>query len=168
MRLRTARPYDALEVAELHVQAWQVAYRGLLFDEYLDGLQPDAWARRYTFGDRDPAKPQTVVAVEDGAISGFATLGPSRDTDRPGTGELLALYVHPARWGLGTGRALITEVRARLARAGFAEATVWVLVGNERAERFYQSDGWEADGARRPAVAAGFSVEDIRYHGLLD
>ena len=163
MLLRTAQPADAIAVADVHVRAWQEAYRGLLFDEYLDGLQVEEWAQGYRFGDVDATKPSTVLALDRDAIYGFATIGPSADEDRHGTGELLALYVDPDRRGLGVGRALIEEARARLARQGFREAGLWVLVGNKRAERFYRTDGWLPDGARRPAKVAGFSVEDIRY-----
>jgi hypothetical protein len=34
-------------VALVHVRAWQVGYRNLLPDEYLDGLWPEERARRY-------------------------------------------------------------------------------------------------------------------------
>lgn len=161
--LRLAQPDDAIAVAELHVRSWQVAYRGLLFDDYLDALQPEVWAQRYTFADPDPLKPATILAQERDVICGFATIGPSGGEDTDSAGELLALYVDPERHGVGVGRALIHEARARLARQGFREACLWVLLGNERAERFYRIDGWSPDGARRPAMVAGFSVEDIRY-----
>ena len=39
MLLRPAEPADAMGVARVHVRAWQVAYRNLLPDDYLDSLQ---------------------------------------------------------------------------------------------------------------------------------
>ncbi len=165
MLLRTAQPDDALEVARLHVRAWQAAYRGLLWDDYLDDLRPEEWAARYTFGEHGPERPSTIVAVERDTICGFATVGPA--TDPPGAGELMALYVDPDRQGLGVGRALIEDARARLARGGCAEAVLWVLDGNVSAERFYRLDGWAADGVRRPAMVAGISTEDLRYRRTL-
>jgi len=169
VQLRTARTADALEVARLHVRAWQAAYRGLLFDDYLDTLVAEEWAERYTFADLEPDRPSTVVALERDAICGFATIGPCADEDRAGAGagELMALYVDPARQGLGVGRALIEEARARLERLGYEQACLWVLAGNTRAERFYRIDGWSADGHRRPAKIAGISVEDLRYSRAL-
>ncbi|MEA2426264.1 MAG: hypothetical protein QOH13_2674 [Thermoleophilaceae bacterium] len=163
MRVRTTKPEDAAEVARLHVRSWQVAYRGLLPDEYLDGLRPEDRAQRYTFGDLDPDQPATIVATEQGAIRGFATTGPSRDEDRPETGALFALYVDPDRWGVGIGRALMLAARARLARQGFKTADLWVLLGNERADRFYRRDGWVPDGTRRRDDVWGVSVENLRY-----
>jgi GNAT superfamily N-acetyltransferase len=146
------------------VRTWQAAYRGLLFDELLDNLDPADWMERYTFGEDGPAVPSTVLAVEGKAICGFTTIRPCGDADRNGAGEILALYVDPDRQGIGVGRALIEEARVRLARAGFAEACLWVLAGNVKAERFYRLDGWTRDGARRPAKVPGHSTEDIRYH----
>jgi len=109
---------------------------GLLPDEYLDGLRAEDPASRYTFDRTEPDQPQTVLAVQDGAVVGFATTGPARDSDVPDAGELYAFYVDPARWGVGVGRVLIAEARARLWRSGFREAVLWVMVGNDRAKRF--------------------------------
>jgi GNAT superfamily N-acetyltransferase len=167
MLLRLAEPADATAVARVHVRSWQLAYRGLLPDEYLEGLRPEDRAPHYTFGDRQPGRPVTTVALERGELRGFATTGPSRDRDRPGSGELYALYVDPAAWSLGVGRALMRAARERLARAGFEEAHLWVLDGNVRAERFYQLDGWLPDGARRPEELWGVMVNEIRYRTAL-
>lgn len=65
------------------------------------------------------------------------------------------------------GRSLIQEARKQLAHRGFAEAVLWVLVGNERAERFYQIDGWAPDGQRRIQEVHGITVDEIRYRRSL-
>lgn len=167
MLLRTAQPADAAAVARVHVRSWQVAYRGLLPAEYLDGLRPEDRAQRYTFGDLEPDQPETIVAIERGAICGFATTGPSRDDDRQGGGELLALYVDPDCWGLGFGRALAQEARTRLAQQGFELASLWLLVGNRRAARFYQIDGWAPDASRRREQVWGVMLDEARYRRSL-
>jgi ribosomal protein S18 acetylase RimI-like enzyme len=135
MIVRDAHPRDAAEVAGVHVRSWQFAYRGLLPDDYLDGLRPEDRMAHYIFGDGRPGRPVTIVAVDDATICGFATTGPSRDADAADAGELYALYVDPQAWGRGIGRSLIAEARARLSRQGLAETTMWVLVGNEQAQR---------------------------------
>src|SRR4051812_25243079 len=111
LTLRPAIPADALAVATVHVRSWQAGYRGLLADEYLDSLRADDRAKHYTFGSADPELPLTVVAELDGGICGFASIGASRELG-PDTGELLALYVDPAAWGVGVGRALVQDARA--------------------------------------------------------
>jgi hypothetical protein len=40
MDIRTARMQDVPEIAAVHVRSWQAAYRGLLPQAYLDGLDP--------------------------------------------------------------------------------------------------------------------------------
>lgn len=102
------------------------------------------------------------MALEAGAICGFATTGPAGGGDDPVVGELLALYVDRGCWGRGVGRRLITEARGRLLGRGFTNAILWVLAGNERAERFYRADGWAPDGARRREVIWGVAAEEVR------
>ena len=156
MELRLATPADALAVAQVHVRAWQAGYRGLLPDGYLDGLRAEERAARYTFGRSDG--PRTTVAVSDGTIAGFATIHGD---------ELSALHVDPDRWGRGVGGALIARARADLAAAGVAEARLWLLVGNARAQRFYERDGWVTDGTRRSDVVWGVEVDELEYRRRL-
>ena len=168
MLLRLAEPEDAIAVARVHVRSWQVAYRTLLPADYLDQLRPEDRAQKYDFASLDPRKPQTIVAVEEGLVHGFATTAPSRDPDLPGHGELYALYVDPEQWGRGIGGALISAARTRLFGLGFRNAVLWVLAGNTRAERFYQIDRWAPDGLRRTDSVWGVTVDEIRYQRELE
>jgi ribosomal protein S18 acetylase RimI-like enzyme len=160
--VRRAEPTDALAVATVHVRSWQVGYRGLLPDHVLDRLRPEDRTSHYTFG-RDVDDPTTVLALEDDVVVGFATFGASRDGGADDAGELLALYVDPAWWNRGVGRHLISTVRDRLSERGFGSALLWVLAGNERAQRFYRADGWRTEGSRRRHPVWGIEVDEIRY-----
>jgi GNAT superfamily N-acetyltransferase len=164
--VRTATQEDAAAVADVHVRSWQVGYRGLLPDEYLDGLRPEDRVARYTFGSVDPSLPATMVATADGAIRGFVTVGPSRD-EGPLIGEVHALYVDPKAWGLGVGRRLMVEARKHLRLLGLKAAVLWVLLDNHRAERFYGLDGWLPDGRRRSDRVWGLVVEETCYRRSL-
>lgn len=161
--LRRAEPDDNEAVATVHVRSWQAAYRGLLPDGYLDALEPADRADRYTFGDVSPGGPVTTVAVDEHVICGFATAGACGDSGTPDAGELLAIYVDPGWWNRGVGRILIRDARDRLVADGFAEAVLWVLVGNDRAEHFYRIDGWRPDGQRRTEEVHGITVDELRY-----
>lgn len=167
MLIRAAQPSDADAVARVHVRAWQVGYRGLLPDAYLDGLRPEDRARRYTFEGRDPSAPQTLVALEGDTLLGFATISTAPKTDLAGVAELSALHVNPDAWGRGVGTALIDAARARLVSLGFTEAFLWLLADNVRAERFYRRDGWAPDGTRRSDVVWGIQVDEIRFRRAL-
>ena len=162
-----------MAVARVHVRSWQVAYRTLMPDEYLDQLRPEDRAPRYTFGSPDPLKPWTIVAIEGGTIhgfatSGFATRGFARDPELSNHGELYALYVDPDQWGRGIGFALASAARARLVDLGCRQAILWVLAGNVRAERVYLKDGWATDGGRRTEVVWGAKCDEIRYRRSLE
>ena len=160
--VRAAVPEDAYDVARVQVRSWQWAYRGLIAQDYLDGLEPRTWAGRYTFGRVGIGLPSTLLAVEGSTIYGLATTGLCRDEDLPNFGELMAIYVDPAHVGTGVGRVLITAARERL-RVVSTQAALWVLEGNVRARRFYERDGWEFDGTRRTRTYGKVPVQELRY-----
>ena len=165
--IRVAKRDDALDVARVHVRAWQVGYRGLLPDEYLSALRPEDRAARYTLGSLDPSAPATVVAEQNGAIVGFATVGAARDGGVANTGEILALYVDPSTWGLGIGRSLMCEARVILNERGFNDAILWLLEGNHRARQFYERDGWRHDDCLRTEEVWGIRVNELRFRRRL-
>ena len=150
--IRSAQPDDAAAVARVHVDSWRGAYRGLLPDRILDGLSVSGreilWRQRLGSGE---GAPTTLAAVLDGEVGGFVTLlDQARDSgESAGVGEIPALYVSPSHWGSGAGSALLDAAGRELAAAGCRQAILWMLAGNERAERFYTGRGWTDDGGRR-------------------
>lgn len=91
---------------------------------------------------------------------------PPAGDHRRGHGELYAIYVDPSSWGHGAGRALIESAEASLRESGFPQAILWVLRGNERAERFYRAAGWAQDGEKED-VFQGATVTELRYRKRL-
>lgn len=162
VQLRPAIPPDAGDIARVHVRAWQVGYRGLLPDDYLDGLRTEDRASRYTLGEASAETPSTIVAVERSTLCGFVTTGPARE-GTGGAGHLMALYVDPDHWRRGIGRVLLARGRAELAARGYREAVLWVLVGNVRAHELYVADGWRPDGHEDDQTVWGVVVRDRRY-----
>ena len=73
MELRRAETADAMAVARVHVRSWQAAYRKLMPDDFLHQLRPEDRAKRYEFGNLDPIRPETIIAIERGGTRGFAT-----------------------------------------------------------------------------------------------
>jgi GNAT superfamily N-acetyltransferase len=167
IQVRRAAPADAAPIAVVHVRSWQGAYRGLLPQEYLDGLDPadrtDRWRRALERDDWPAAG--TLVAVSDGQVGGFANFGPTRDADAGASrvGEIAAIYVLPEAWGTGLGRGLMTAALSQLAAGGYETAALWVLDSNARARRFYDRAGWTADGSAKQDHIAGAPVTEVRY-----
>jgi GNAT superfamily N-acetyltransferase len=181
LTIRREEPDDAETVARVHVHSWQAGYAGIMPDEVLGRLNPAAWAqRRRDLGTADPEHPfTTLIAEADGTVTGFATFGPYRNNqDRgdldPAYGEVVAIYLEPAWWGTGTGRALLAAARAGLVEQGWTEYRVWVLADNVRARRFYERAGLSPDGEEStyPVPLSGgrdpVRLRELRYTARLD
>jgi GNAT superfamily N-acetyltransferase len=170
-RIRPATPADTDGIGLAHVRSWQSAYRGKMPQDYLDGLDPAPRAERWrrVMAETEPSRGGVLAAVADGAITGFASFGPSRDhdTDPRRTGEVFAIYVDPDAWGTGTGRQLMAGAAAELARLGYTDAILWVLDTNDRARRFYALAGWTEDGASKTDASRGFAITEVRYRTVL-
>jgi GNAT superfamily N-acetyltransferase len=161
VEVRRATVADALGIAEIHVRAWQVAYRHAFPPEKLDALSVDERAERWR---RVLGEETVYVAEEGGALLGWASGGTCRDDEADG--ELYGIYVAPDVWGNGAGRALIERVEDDLAGA-HAEAVLWVLEDNPRARRFYELAGWHLDGGRKRETYLGVAVDVVRYRKAL-
>lgn len=76
---------------------------------------------------------------------------------------MYAIYVDAQRFGTGIGIALLQESVRRTSAAGHPRMLLWVLKGNTRARRFYERQGFAADGDEEPFEVAGVPVPEVRY-----
>lgn len=167
--IRRATKTDARMIAEVHIHSWRWAYRGLLPDDFLDGmpatLDRRADAHEHRLSNETPEE-RTWVAEQEGKIVGFATTGPSRDPDAPArTGEVGAIYLRREAAGKGIGHALFTHAVDDLWRRGYERATLWVLESNTRARTFYEAAGWATDGTSKVEERPGARLHEVRYAG---
>lgn len=166
LRIRPMTAGDSDEVAAVRVRGWRHAYRGLMPQAYLDGMDVAAEAdrQRARLATGDGSVVNLVAEAEDGTLAGWAAYGPYRDGEvRTGDGELYALYLPPERIGQGVGRTLLTEVTTRCTAAGHPRMLLWVLKENARARRFYEAAGFTPDGTEEPFEVAGTAVPEVRY-----
>lgn len=166
--VREATIDDAEQIARVHTTTWQVAYRGLLPDDFLDLLdwrvRRDNWVARLSDGSEQTGN--TLVAESGGTVVGFAVVGPPRDADLEGSGpqvvEMYAIYVDPVHWQSGIGSALWRAARELLDPLT-SDVVLWVLADNERARTYYERMGFVADGATRREDIGGRTVGELRY-----
>ena len=157
-----------MRIATIHVETWRIAYRGIVPDEFLDGLSIEqrhaAWQKSLEAGE-----PPTWVAEDGDTTLGWISAAGSRDPDAlPSTGEIWAVYVEPGHWSKGVGRALCAEAEQELRKQGFNDVTLWVLKENERAQRFYLSIGFIHDaGADRIIERGGKTLNEVRMRKQL-
>lgn len=170
--IRSATVEDVPALAELHVRSWQWAYRGLIPDEYLDGMSATLEQRieqRRTQLASLPPETRWWVAEQHSRIVGFAITGLSRDQDvPPETVEVYAIYLAQDAAGQGIGRTLFAHAVSDLCQRGFERAILWVLTGNQRARRFYEAAGWTPDGTSKTDERPGTLLHEVRYHVALN
>jgi ribosomal protein S18 acetylase RimI-like enzyme len=141
-----------------------MAYRGIVPDEYLDSLSIDGrestWRQNLLAADTS-----TWVAQASDAIVGWISAGRSRDKDAgTSAGEIWAVYVAPGCWGKGVGRALCIQAEQDLRTEGFITVSLWVLKDNERAVKFYQSNGFVLDiGSTKEIERSGKTLSEVRF-----
>jgi GNAT superfamily N-acetyltransferase len=163
--IRTATPLDADAIARVQVASWKVAYKGIVPDEHLDGLDWREWAitRREQLERATDDGVRVHIALLDGSVVGYMAIGPERDSapSAPPRQEVYALYLAPDLWGRGIGRELLSRAIADVA-ADMA-VVLWVLEGNARGRAFYERQGFRADGARTRIHLGGKDLPELRY-----
>ncbi|MES2942733.1 MAG: GNAT family N-acetyltransferase [Pseudomonadota bacterium] len=168
--VRPATTRDAKAIAEIHVATWQSAYHSYMPAEHLKSMTLEKrlayWREAIEF-----SEPQLLVAVDGDKVIGFAGFDRSRDAGTRSTvGEIWAMYILEAHWGQGAGLALWDGVRDGLKEEGCTQVTLWVLLQNERALRFFeQAAGFKREMPSLKTVAFGsVKLEEIRLKRSVD
>ncbi len=161
--VRPATQRDAKAVAQIHVAAWQAAYKDIMPAEDLADLSV---TKREAFWKEaiEYAEPQLLVALKGTEVVGFVGFDRSRDKGTQSTqGEIWAMYVSPAHWNLGAGLALWDAALEACKEEGFNKLSLWVLLQNEKALHFYEQLGFKRDMPSLKTVAIGSAkLEEIR------
>ena len=153
--LRPATPADAAGIGPCHLACWQETYAGLLSPAFFAGRTPERFTANWARMLADPATATVTVAEVDGEVVGFAQVIASRDTPPVRDEELVTLYLRAAHHGSGLGQALLDAVLAD------RPASLWVAEENPRARRFYERNGFTADG-ERAVLEAWEGLAEIR------
>jgi ribosomal-protein-alanine N-acetyltransferase len=107
----------------------------------------DAWTPEMFAAETAQPKSRRLylVAEDGGAVIGYAGMmfvgGAQAD--------VVTLAVHPARWGHGTGAALLTALVDEADKRGYEEVLLEVRKDNPRARQLYLRHGFAEIGIRR-------------------
>lgn len=128
-------------------------------DEILDRMSLEERTSRWHVFLESPGDERCVV-IENEQIGpfGYAWLRNSA-----GTGEVRAIYLHPAQWGQGWGRHLLDAAESDLVDLGAKWAFLWVFRDNWRARQFYERMGWERDSHFALLNLGGADLMEVRY-----
>jgi ribosomal protein S18 acetylase RimI-like enzyme len=160
-QIRLATINDCNAIALLHARSWQTTYRGILSDQYLDeGLQAERinhWNKKFA---SLTSKEFVLVAEEHDHLIGFVAV-----LDKPEKGYAAFidnLHVSPDLKGKGVGKALMRAVAERLLHTNRKSVYLWVLKGNDAAEKFYFSRGAHNEDVT-PVEFGGKTVLQTRF-----
>src|SRR5262249_6552311 len=137
--IRRAELRDADAIAEVHRDAWQNAYAGIIPYRALGAMINRRGGQWWANAIRRSA---TVLVMEvGGRIAGYATIGRNRARELKQEGEIYELYLRPECQGIGLGSRLFAEARSRLVAHGLRGLVVWALEENINAVAFYAGAG---------------------------
>jgi len=188
IEIRPASAADEPIITQIRRETWLAAYAQIIDPELIERVTaPRDGASAAPPPERTSlvAEARSAAAVADArVVVGYASYGPERSVAaavavgsggpgaKPGwytpaglaaeTGELYALYVAPAHWSTGAGRALTDAALDGLRAAGYQRVVLWTLTENARARRFYDKAGFAPDGATNVLAGLG-DVEELRY-----
>jgi ribosomal protein S18 acetylase RimI-like enzyme len=160
--IRRALSSDAETVGRIHVESWNVAYRGIMPDDVI--ARTDLAYRTAFWAERIADQEWPVFLIEEqGQCVAFCQMIPTKDADDDAkrVGHITSLHVLPHLRGHGHGRILMDHVLAEFRRRGFTEVTLWVLEENWKARRFYEKHGFQLDGGSRRYGKT--NVPEVRY-----
>jgi uncharacterized protein (DUF952 family)/GNAT superfamily N-acetyltransferase len=141
--IRAAQPGDEAEIANVHTQAWQQSYKGIIPDSYLDSIPLSFRSRLSWWKSVVEGKTKTSVFVAESTIHGivaFCSIEPGRDDNYKNHGEISAIYSLNEYKGKGVGSALFKRGQSYLKSKGYSKSYLWVLKDNPTVE-FYNRMG---------------------------
>ncbi len=155
MDIRRMTQGDCPKVRELYVSAWREGYKGLLPREYLDKLTAEKINCIIDEG--------SFVALDGERIAAHCHARAANEPKMRGWGEIHTMYTHPDYWRRGFGAAVFGYAERWLFENGFNDVYLYVLEGNERAERFYKAQGFLPNLDTLCCEIGGVVVTDNRF-----
>ncbi len=138
MNLRNARLGDEIPIAEIRDKTWKDAYRGILPDEYLDGMDYSESVRKFAEKLSGGREIFYLAEDENGKAAGFIA-GKILLDSHDGC-ELIAIYVLPGHQKKGYGRALFLKLVKDFIERGQKSMILWTFEKNKDRE-FYNKLG---------------------------
>ncbi|NLN84128.1 MAG: GNAT family N-acetyltransferase [Firmicutes bacterium] len=131
MIVRPAREEDREAIGIIFCRGWQDAYKGIIDQEYLDTLTPQAAQPKNI-------NPEITYVCQTGEeVIGVVNFGIARQENDPELGEIRAIYVLPERQGQGAGSLMFKKAQNLLQDRGYKGFILWSLLGNQLSHDFY-------------------------------
>jgi len=154
---------DADEYTKCHTLCWQAAYKGIVSDDFLEGLTARYDERVENFRNcLTTSDSKNYCVMCDDEMIGFLVFGKSRDDDKPDYGEINGIYLRKEYWDKGFGKKILEFAMEELKQMGYDNIIIWTLEANQRARQFYKKNGFVIDGTTKE-VEYGRNLKLVRY-----
>lgn len=160
IEIRRAQPADDVTLGQLDIATWT--------DDVSPAPAPPAGTPFFN----ERTKPGDVLVAEvDGAVVGYAKLGPStRLPSREHVLDLNGLTVDPNRRRIGAGRMLVDAAVEEARNRGARKLSLRVLAGNTGARALYEACGFVVEGVLREEflLEGGYADDVFMARHLVD
>jgi ribosomal protein S18 acetylase RimI-like enzyme len=144
--IRQATLQDARNIASVHIESWQFAYKNLMHQDILNRLDIEARTKSWENIIAE-SNSWVFIAIEHNVIAGFVHCCPSRELLLSAkVGEITAIYLKPYYLRKGIGTLLLTKAIEYLQSQGYGMQMLWVLEKNIEAINFYKSFSFKFEG----------------------
>lgn len=139
-KIRKREKNDCMAVAHVVTLAWNQTYKGIVNDDFLNGLYENEEQRGInSYNKFDENKNHQFVLEVDGKVVGFVNVGEANE-EYENCGELHAIYILEEYKGKGLGKKLFDAGIEELKRMGYDKMLIGCLDGNPSNE-FYKHMG---------------------------
>ncbi|MBS9859441.1 GNAT family N-acetyltransferase [Vibrio alginolyticus] len=158
--VRDALKKEVAQIAKIHVDSWQVAYKGLMPKSYIEQFTIERrermWARVMT-----EQLAQLIVVERQREIVGFLSYELPNHTSEDKTALVTCCYVTPLHYGQGAGSALLDELETRLLSTSVMQISLKALDTNQQGLNFYKKCGFVRTGEEESEVIESMTLTDL-------
>ena len=139
--IRKIKKSDIPSAAEIQVNGWKTAYKGIVDSNFLDALSKEEKIKKM---ENVYTKIGFVIAEIKGEVVGFCKYIDNNSYSPEivkADCELIALYVKPELKYKGIGTKLVKYVKEEFREKGKRKMIIWCLKENKPSRKFYEKMG---------------------------
>ena len=159
MRVKKVDSKDDFEaIGNIYATSWKAAYRGMIPQPFLDGLNGGHWGEVLRKHHN-----QARVILDGQKYAGVSSYCPAREEHMKEWGEIVSIYLLPEYFGSGYAEPLLQSVMQDLLQMGYTDIFLWTLEENVRAQKFYEKQGFQQNGDTVVIEVGGKELREVRY-----
>jgi len=161
MIIRKATIQDLVEYTDCVIASWQSAYKGIVPDEYLNGMLADNKRQQLEKNKKaltEPGDCEYYCAIYERKMIGILVINKNHIEN------FWAIYLIEEFWGKGYGKEILDFAINELKCAGHKKICLWVFEDNKRARRFYEKNGFNYEGINKVVYKyGGVPLTELQY-----